>query len=121
MPLHSCTEDELAKFYRPDQASAQQAEAMKELGAFQCLDVKAADFMLSGVSEGHDGFKFIDISVLPCHFKETNIGAKEDNILEDCVTDRDTAVEALKYVSLYTYYNYGKFIHDEFGEASIRK
>ena len=49
-PLHSCTEDELAKFYTPDQASAKQAETMKELGAFQCLDVKAADFMLSGVS-----------------------------------------------------------------------
>ena len=36
--LHSCTEQEMAKFYEPDEQSAIRVQSMIELGAFQCVD-----------------------------------------------------------------------------------
>ena len=120
VPLHSCTEEEFAKFYTPDRASAERAQSLKELNALQCLDMEAADIILRGSPESN-GFSYLDINVLPCHFMETSIGAKENNIREDCVTDRDSVVKQLDKMTIFVYYNYGKFVHDSFGEASILK
>ena len=84
VPMHTCTEDDFAKFYPPDDHSEQQVQEMRDFGAFQCVDWAKSGIILQGGAKK----SLLDISVGPCHFKETNIGGAEDYIRDDCILDR---------------------------------
>ena len=118
--LHSCTEEEMARFYDPDDISAIRVETMKQKGAFQCLDWDTVDIKLQGL-EVEDGFRYLDVNVLPCHFQETQIGGAKDYIRDDCITNRTAVIEQLDDLAIFTLYNYGKFVHEGFGENRIEK
>ena len=51
-----------------------------------CLNYDEVDIILQGSDSART---LLDIGVHPCHFKETMLGAEEDFIRDDCVTDRD--------------------------------
>lgn len=62
-------------------------------------------------------YTFLDIDVLPSQFRETNIGGAENFIRDDCIMDQQAAIDKLNPMNYVTYYNYGKFMQDEFGES----
>ena len=68
--LHNCTQEEMARFYEPDEISSIKVAKMKEIGAFKCVDWNTVDISLRGL-EVEDGFRYLDVNVLPCHFQET--------------------------------------------------
>ena len=75
--LHPCTNEELAKFHPPEKRSVSSLERLKEGGGLFCLDWNSLDFDIFGVS-GDGRYSSLAVLALPCHVRETALGAKED-------------------------------------------
>lgn len=106
LPMHRCTEEEMARFHPPTKKSAGLVKKYKELNAFMCLDMK--NVVLYG-EEPSINMKTIDIMLLPCMMKETMLGGKVDRIPDECNWDRDELVKYLGPLSMLIYKNEGSF------------
>ena len=88
IPMHVCTEEEFARFHKPNKASSGLVSRYKEAKGFMCMDMR--DLQLQGMDPA-DNTKTVDVMFLPCNMKETLLSdyLKEDRIPEDCNYDRD--------------------------------
>ena len=86
--MHVCTEEEFARFHKPNKASSGLVSRYKEAKGFMCMDMR--DLQLQGMDPA-DNTKTVDVMFLPCNMKETLLSdyLKEDRIPEDCNYDRD--------------------------------
>ena len=85
VPMHECSEKDYAKFYEPNDGSLSKLEfeRIKEKGGIMCIDWQRDNVVLQG-NTGSAKYSFIDITMVPCSMRETNIGGTEDRIPEDC-------------------------------------
>ena len=87
---------------------------MLEQGALFCLDPNMLSRQkLRGDLTASD-YTISDTLAMPCHSKETTLGASEDYIREDCIRDPEAVYEYLDNVSTVFWYNYGSFKHSSF-------
>ena len=116
LPMKKCTKADLSKFWALDQSEQGRLKYFLQHDALYCIDWTDETIELWG-TEKSGSFASADIMVVPCHFKETAIGGKVDNIPKNC--NRDEAALA-KYlgggaVNLVTYYNTKYFEPNQFG------
>ena len=79
MSLHTCTDEELDRFYPPEASATVNVEKWRKLGAFKCLDWELADFDFTGGSGVlGDGKTYVDISAHPCHFRMSSVNGFEE-------------------------------------------
>ena len=72
-------------------------------------------------SEAKARYSAVDISVVPCHLKETLIGRKIDNIPPNCNRDKDKLANYLtSSYNLLTLYNTKEFQVDKYGAESLK-
>ena len=75
--LHPCTDEDLAKFHPPEKRSVNSLERLKKGGGLFCLDWDELDLDIFGVS-GDGRHASLAVLALPCHVRETAIGANHD-------------------------------------------
>ena len=69
-----------------------------------CIDWKRDNVLLGGTT-GSAKYRYLDISMVPCGMRETNMGGTEDRIPEDCNYDRKALIEYLGSIQMKIYYN----------------
>ena len=87
VPMHPCTKEDYSKFLPASDRSTEMINELKKQGGFYCIDWETANVRLRG-TDSKNSYTFSDVNALPCHFRETNIGAESDFIRDDCVTDQ---------------------------------
>ena len=101
IPMHKCSEKELAKFHAPAKTSIGLANRYRE--DWMCLDW--TDVVLSGMDPS-DNTRTIDVMFLPCNMKGSLLGdGLEDNIPEGCNYDRDELIKYLGSLQMLIYAN----------------
>ena len=106
IPMHPCNEEDFSKFYEPDSKSAAKAKQYLQQGSFMCLDWSTVK--LKGTEFGSN-FNTLDIILLPCATRETQIGGEEDRIPEDCNRDQQKLFEYLGPLTMHIWMNVGRF------------
>lgn len=94
MKLRPCSEEDLKLFYPPESRSISTVETYKNTGGLQCIDWDTTDIKLYGDFYGNDDrWSLLDINAVPCSMNEISIGAEEANIRDDCIYDKQTALD----------------------------
>lgn len=77
---------------------------------------KAATYAMRG-SQASGDFTIFDMLAVPCHLRETSLGAEKDYIREDCVSEPEEVFKYLGNMATVAYYNYGSFKPDKFDDS----
>ena len=94
LPMHECSEEDYAKFQKPDDDALSKLKRVKENGGMMCIDWKRYNVVFSG-TEKKANFRVLDIMMVPCGLRETIIGGIEDRVPEDCNYDKEALIEYL--------------------------
>ena len=64
--MHECSEEDYAKFHKPDAATLKRLDGIKENGGMMCIDWKSDNIVLSGSEETDATHRVVDIMMAPC-------------------------------------------------------
>ena len=92
IPMHKCSEAEIARFKEPNKSSKGLVNRLTEAQGFMCIDWTQIE--LFG-EEPAETTKTIDVMFLPCNMKETLLGGTVDKIPEGCNYDKQALVDYL--------------------------
>mmetsp|Transcript_2935 Transcript_2935/g.3998 ORF Transcript_2935/g.3998 Transcript_2935/m.3998 type:complete len:146 (-) Transcript_2935:1399-1836(-) len=87
IPMHECSDAELAKLHSPDESTAVKMNALRAKNGLYCLDYHSGDYFLKGSWKTHSEYTAIDVSPAPCHWRYTAINGTEVVPREDCIGD----------------------------------
>ena len=83
-----------------------------------CLDWENSGVDFQG-SEGSSIWSYLDVVVMPCNVKLTNLGADDDRISPECSGDLQEQIKYLGPMNVLVYFNQESFKQDEYGDMRI--
>ena len=88
IPMRFCTDEDYDKFYPVKESNANKLKLIREdpNRGMLCLDWENSGVQFQG-SEGSTKWSYLDVVVMPCNVKLTNLGAEDDRISPECSGD----------------------------------
>ena len=92
--------------YEPSKTSYNKIQKFKQNGGLYCINYSLADINLYGSWIFENEYSALDIMAVPCGMQPSGF---TEPIREDCVWDRQEALNYLGTISLIIVYNQGVF------------
>ena len=95
--MHSCTAEELSKFYPPEETIKTKVDLFIQNGAFQCIDLQEGNTELYGFWESGGNYAGVGVNVVPCGLKYEMYNGTLSLPRDDCNWDKQATID---YVGL---------------------
>ena len=119
-PMHRCTDEDLSKFYPPDNRSAEKVQALSEANELFCLGKKAQELILFGGWRSGINYRALDIQLVPCSTRYVDYDGKVSEDDGSCVWGHDKAIEYLgPAITIMMVTNQGIFQPKKFNDDRV--